>query len=245
MLVENRDQLFDLFDLKKIDLLACLPQKTGTTNWQRYFAALLHPEREPESFGIDEIFKVLPRYKEKNEIDQEKIHEVEMRMINVRHPFARLLSAWRQKFGKNFWNLDLYVRRFGESISKFEEINYENENVFSFRAFLEYIVDVAEISKFDYHWKTMDFECSPCFVDYTIVTKQETSSTDAEFVTECAQLKGLTHLPGQYSDSPLLSSGLIDFYKDIPEEIIKKLYKIYFVDFLLFGYSIDEFLSQQ
>ncbi|CAG5091510.1 Oidioi.mRNA.OKI2018_I69.PAR.g13086.t1.cds [Oikopleura dioica] len=91
----------------------------------------------------------------------------------------------------------------------------------------------------------MDFECSPCFVDYTIVTKQETSSTDTEFVTERAQLKGLTHLPGQYSDSPLLSSGLIDFYKDIPEEIIKKLYKIYFVDFLLFGYAIDEFHSNK
>ncbi|CAG5091509.1 Oidioi.mRNA.OKI2018_I69.PAR.g13085.t1.cds [Oikopleura dioica] len=93
--VENKKQLFDLFDLKNIDLLTCLPPKTGTTNWQRYFAVLLHPEREPESFGIDEIFKVLPRYKEKNEINQKKIHEVKMRMINVRHPFARLLFAWR------------------------------------------------------------------------------------------------------------------------------------------------------
>ncbi|CAG5090865.1 Oidioi.mRNA.OKI2018_I69.PAR.g12741.t1.cds [Oikopleura dioica] len=244
--VENRKQLYDLFDLKNNDLLTCLPPKTGTTNWQRYFAALLYPEREPESFGTDEIFKVLPRFKTKNEIvDQAKIHSVEMRMINVRHPFARILSAWRQKFGKDFWNLDMYVRKYGKSISKFEEINYENENVFSFRAFLEYIVAVAEINQFDYHWKTMDFECSPCFVDYTIVTKQETSATDAKFVTERAHLQGLTHLPGQYSDSPLLSSGLIDFYRDIPEDIIKKLYKIYFVDFLLFGYSIDEFLTYQ
>jgi len=81
-------------------------------------------------------------------------------MINVRHPFARILSAWRQKFGKDFWNLDMFVRKYGESISKFEEINMENDNVFSFRAFLEYIVNVAEINSFDYHWKTMDFEVS-------------------------------------------------------------------------------------
>jgi len=242
--IENRKQLFDLFDLKSNDLLTCLPPKTGTTNWQRYFAALLHPSREPESFGIDEIFKVLPRYKTHNEIDRRAIHDVEIRMINVRHPFARILSAWRQKFGKDFWNLDMFVRKYGKSISKFEEINMENDNVFSFRAFLEYIVNVAEINSFDYHWKTMDFECSPCFVDYTIVTKQETSATDAKFVTERAHLQGLTHLPGQYSDSPLLSSGLIDFYRDIPKDIIKKLYKIYFVDFLLFGYSIDEFLQE-
>lgn len=52
----------------------------------------------------------------------------------------------------------MFVRKYGESISKFEEINMENDNVFSFRAFLEYIVNVAEINSFDYHWKTMDFE---------------------------------------------------------------------------------------
>ena len=79
-------------------------------------------------------------------------------MINVRHPFARLLSAWRQKFRRDHWNLKAYVRNYGAAISKFEKINYENENVFSFRAFLEYVADVAEINKFDYHWKTMDFE---------------------------------------------------------------------------------------
>ena len=81
-------------------------------------------------------------------------------MINVRHPFARILSAWRQKFGKDFWNLDMFIRKYGKSISKFEEINMENDNVFSFRAFLEYIVNVAEINAFDYHWKTMNFEVS-------------------------------------------------------------------------------------
>ena len=97
-----------------------------------------------------------------------------MRMINVRHPFARILSAWRQKFGKDFWNLGMYVRKYGKSISKFEEINYENENVFSFRAFLEYIVAVAEINQFDYHWKTMDFEV--CKIDKDCLCSSETQT---------------------------------------------------------------------
>ena len=77
--------------------------------------------------------------------------------------------------------------------------------------------------------------------NYSFLAQNAASQTD---LTGLIQLQGLTHLPGQYSDSPLLSSGLIDFYRDIPKDIIKKLYKIYFVDFLLFGYSIDEFLQE-
>ena len=60
-----------MFDIKKETQVFF---QTGTTNWQRYFAALLHPSREPESFGIDEIFKVLPRYKAHNEINQVSLY---------------------------------------------------------------------------------------------------------------------------------------------------------------------------
>ena len=57
------------------------------------------------------------------------------------------------------------------------------------------------------------------------------------------QLNGTTHLPGQYVDSPLLSSSLVDHFQGMPRSLIEKLYQIYYDDFLLFNYSIDEFIE--
>ena len=57
------------------------------------------------------------------------------------------------------------------------------------------------------------------------------------------QLTGSTHLPGQYVDSPLLESSLVDHFSGLPRSLIEKLYQIYYDDFLLFNYSIDEFIE--
>ena len=119
----------------------------------------------------------------------------------------------------------------------------------------------------DYHWQSIDYQCLPCDLRYNIIVNQETSSSDAEFVTELNQvsifpkilkffkaiiklveqmifqMNGETHLPGQYTDSPLLSTSLVDQFRGLPRSLIEKLYKIYFMDFLLFDYSIDEFIN--
>ena len=83
----------------------------------------------------------------------------------------------------------------------------------------------------------------PCQMQYDVIVQQETSASDADFFTEFKNLEDKTHLPGQYKDSPLLSSSLVDQYRGLPRSLIEKLYKIYFYDFLLFGYSIDEFVQ--
>lgn len=243
--INYKEQLIDLFNVDEYGLLTCLPPKTGTTNWQRFFAALIYPDKKPEDFNVPEVFNQIPRVKDKSKqiIQQLDSRREYTKLMNVRHPFARLLSAWHQKFHKNFHNLKKYVRQFGRpEIEKYERYNEEAENVYSFGAFLTYIANNGNILNFDYHWQTMSHQCMPCELKYDILTMQETSATDAVFLLEHKQLHGLTYLPGQYGDSPLLSTSLVDNYASIPRSIIEKLYKIYFVDFVLFDYSIEEFL---
>ena len=99
-------QLYDLFKLDKYKILACLPPKAGTTNWQRYFAALINSNREPENFNTPEIFHIIPRvlstdfnYKTRKQANFTSTDEIVehfknfTRVINVRHPLGRLLSA--------------------------------------------------------------------------------------------------------------------------------------------------------
>ena len=47
-----------------------------------------------------------------------------------------------------------------------------------------------------------------------------------------------------YDDSPLRSKSTADYFKqaDLPRKVIEELYSFYFMDFLLFNYTIDEFL---
>ena len=41
----------------------------------------------------------------------------------------------------------------------------------------------------DYHWQSIDYQCLPCDLRYNIIVNQETSSSDADFVTELNQVK--------------------------------------------------------
>lgn len=242
-----RYQLIDLFAMDQNGILACLPPKAGTTNWQRYFAGLLNSDKEPEDFEVPDVFDELPRVLKKadpksNVIDLVNQKKDYTRMINTRHPFARLVSAWRQKFDINFWNSIKYMKKFGRKIAKYEDDEIPDTHHFSFKQFLLYIVN-EKMEDYDYHWQSISYQCLPCQVNYDVIVHQETSSSDAEFFTEYKKLNGTTHLPGQYVDSPLLSSSLVDHFQGFPRSLIEKLYHIYFEDFLLFNYSIDEFIE--
>ena len=60
-------------------------------------------------------------------------------MINTRHPFARLLSAWRNKFAKkNSYNIK-YVRQYGAKIAKFQDDNIPETHHYSFKQFIKYV----------------------------------------------------------------------------------------------------------
>ena len=64
-------------------------------------------------------------------------------MVNTRHPFARLLSGWRQKFEKSFYNIEVYMRRYGRKIARSTPDGASEPpetHHFSFEQFLNYIV---------------------------------------------------------------------------------------------------------
>ena len=132
-------------------------------------------------------------------------------MVNTRHPFARLLSGWRQKFEKSFYNIEVYMRRYGRKIARSSPDGVSEApetHHFSFEQFLNYIVNdsmenygilnitfsawsrnMKMTTILDYHWQSIDYQCLPCDLRYNIIVNQETSSSDADFVTELNQVK--------------------------------------------------------
>ena len=75
------------------------------------------------------------------------------------------------------------------------------------------------------------------------MARQESSYSDASFLLQTLGLANKTYLPGQYEDSLLMEMTTVDWYKNVSNEIIKGLYISYFPDFLMYNYTVTEFLE--
>jgi len=134
----------DVFFQRDLNLTICLPPKCGTTNWQDALSSLSGghgkgniPQADPTDFT-----------------DSKRINKMsDIKIINTRNPFQRLVSAWRDKFNKN-----INPRRQGfflPSIRTFET-GYEFDDKYScsFEAFISY--RAANPSEFcnNRHWRS-------------------------------------------------------------------------------------------
>ena len=52
-----------------------------------------------------------------------------------------------------------------------------------------------------------------------------------------------TYLPGEYKSASVGLSDVIKWYQNVTNVVLQDLYKIYFPDFTLFEYTIDDFLK--
>jgi len=83
-------------------------------------------------------------------------------LVNVRHPLARLYSAWHDKFrNKHPW-MAVIRNKIGKYLDLLEQRDMSNEDYeYSFEAFVE----VAALTPFNFqrdrHWFSMTGYCSP------------------------------------------------------------------------------------
>lgn len=266
MLPFTGSQLRTIFFLEDYKMIPCLPLKTGTTNWQRALVSLLYaedgkPKLDPNDVVKNNLYKEIPRYSQRynqylfpRQYDSTKVPCLRKslrrvvddpdytRWINVRHPMSRLLSAWNQKFDLQFDGLNIYLQ-YVKKIVKFERPEYEkNNHLVSLEAFSDYVAHLEDDNAYNEHWKSYWHCCSPCVMNYQYIVKQESSAGDSQFILQKMNLDKLTYLPGQYNNSLVKSHGAEDYFVNTSKSTIKKLYNIFFMDFVMYNYTIDEFL---
>ena len=104
------------------------------------------------------------------------------KFIFVRHPFDRVLSAYRNKLEHPF--TDEFRRRYGRKIIEryrpyaTEEALASGADV-SFTEFLRYIID-ENPAKFNNHWQRYWDLCQPCQVRYDFIGTAENYAREAE-----------------------------------------------------------------
>jgi len=224
----------------KHKLLYCRNAKVGTTTWLTHFLELSGKKKIlQEEFGPNYskmLHRTVPGLFKINSLHNTNIKSLAKHSTSfsmVRHPFERLVSAFQDKLVDG--SDKFYKRVVDHIINTFGEISFEN-----------FVYMILRNSKtrcrrlkgcgLDKHWKPFISRCGYCDIPYKVIAKAENFAEDQKFIGKLANIdfKPLaTHVSSGGSTKELAKK----YFSQLSLDMVKKLYRIYKVDFEMFGYS--------
>ncbi|XP_042858504.1 carbohydrate sulfotransferase 11-like isoform X2 [Penaeus japonicus] len=164
-----------------------------------------------------------------------------VRIMTVRNPLTRLVSAYRNKFrdGKRFGvHHKKGKRTFLRHALKHLPAD-RNKNRLSFPDFLTHVVKSHKEGRVDMHWQTFSYLCSPCQLDYNYVTKLEQQTDELRHVF---QVVGLPADPARKANPIKMGvnkdASDLAYYKKVPLKLRKQIYDIFKFDMVMFDYQL-------
>lgn len=162
------------------------------------------------------------------------------KFIIVRHPFERLLSAYRDKL-EHMKGREYYYRRYGQYIT--HRYRAKQSNLTSREpSFTEFLQFIAKEKRFDEHWVPFIDSCQPCSMNYDYIFKFESLIGEYNYFIREHNLQYYLN----YSRSERISTnfqGITDdavaekYFEQVPVALLLSIFNIYQLDFLLFSYS--------
>ena len=234
----------------------CQGFKTGSSSWQSFF-------KEHNISFIDlaecQLNSTCP-----------SLSKTSLRMVQVRHPFERLLSGYRHIFLNKGWrnletswhfdrNLEMKLKEiFSKTWPEFVENILINNGLFIPEENLDTFDHPCSLIKT--HWAPIWFTCDLCSPGLApeIIIKTETLGDDVKEVLKRLGMvtdsmfpvvwvtgtddKGdlISHPSEQRGDS---GAYTVKYFSQLTRKQILDLYKVYRMDFLMFGYHADSFLE--
>jgi hypothetical protein len=124
---------------------------------------------------------------------------------------------------------------------------------YSFEAFVELVALTDFDGQRDRHWTSIHTYCNPCAIPYDFIVKQEYGYTENDYLLQVYDQEGrfnnLKNIPKksqwghQIEEKPIEVADMLEPWKEISKNTIKQIYKTFYLDFVYFDYSIDEFLA--
>ena len=254
--VLNRDSIVDS-DLSRIYVddkyrfLYCEVPKVACTNWKRILLILTgkmnttDPERLPSNLVHTDYqtnyLRTLNAY-EPEEIAL-RIRRY-YKFMFVREPLERILSAYRNKF-VNRLNQRYPLRYGGKIISRYRKKPTNHSLLYGddvrFSEFVQYLLHLKANSVFDVHWRPFYQICHPCWLRYNFIGKYETLDDDVNFILEELGVRHLLNFPEKPRSKTSKTVDILkSMFANISSEAIHDLWRLYSVDYSLFGYPYPD-----
>uniref|UniRef100_A0A182WKU9 Carbohydrate sulfotransferase n=1 Tax=Anopheles minimus TaxID=112268 RepID=A0A182WKU9_9DIPT len=177
---------------------------------------------------------------------QEAINE-SISFIIVRHPFERLVSAYKDKIQYALPNS--HHHKLGNRIiQKYRKtVNGKPSTLLkypTFSEFVNYLLDEVKHPHFeiDMHWVPVTHFCTPCFFHYDVIAKFETLEEDQNYLISIGHLDSVIKPQWKNAGKGAHTNDmLMKFFSELDTAQIRGLYDYYRFDFELFGYSAKEY----
>ena len=183
----NQNMLFS----DRASTIYCYVPKVACTNWKRVFLVLEGKIENPLDIVRKEKVH-LQKYKSFKDFRNGK--EITWRQnlyysfLFVRHPFERVLSAYRNKL-QDPYNRQ-YQRMYGSTILRMfrddlTEREYKAGKNVTFPEFVEYIIKTYNekgAKHLNEHWQIMHKLCHPCNIKYNFIGKMDSLIEDSNQV---------------------------------------------------------------
>lgn len=240
-----RRHVSQLFVEERSRLLYCEVPKVGCSNWKRVLMVLAGSAASALDITHDSVHKAnqLCRLSSYNRTDIERRLASYTKVLFVREPLERLVSAFRDKFE----NPNTYYHPvFGRAIIAKYRINASSDDLrtgdgVTFREFVQYLLDERRPVGMDIHWQPISQLCNPCLLHYNLLGKLENMKEDANFVLHSIGAPHNLTLPDFKDRNPQAertSTAITQQYlAQLSPSQRQKVYDFYRMDYLMFNYS--------
>ncbi|NXI43955.1 CHST9 sulfotransferase, partial [Galbula dea] len=229
----------------KHKVLYCEVPKAGCSNWKRVLMVLNGLATSAHNISHDDVhygkhLRTLDSYDPKG---ISRRLDTYTKIIFVRDPMERLVSAFRDKFEHPN---SYYHPVFGKAIIKKYRHNPNEEALktgsgVKFKEFIQYLLDSHRPVGMDIHWEQVSKLCYPCLISYDFIGKFETLEEDAnsflQLVGAPAELKFPTFKDRHSSDERTSTEVVRQYLKELSKEERQLTYNFYYLDYLMFNYT--------
>ncbi|XP_070603780.1 carbohydrate sulfotransferase 9 [Erythrolamprus reginae] len=230
----------------KYKLLYCEVPKAGCSNWKRILMILGGLAKSAANISHNNVhygdhLKKLDSYNVK---EIKKRLKTYTKIIFVRDPMERLVSAFRDKFEHpNIY----YHPVFGKAIIKKYRPYADKEALATgsgvkFKEFIQYLLDPYRPVGMDTHWEQINKLCYPCNIDYNFIGKFETLEKDANYFLKLINAPDkllFPHFKDRHSTDKRTNSEVVRKYlSEIPAIERLQVYGFYYLDYLMFNYTV-------
>lgn len=225
-------------------LLYCEVPKAGCSNWKRVLMVLGGSATSTRDIPHDAAHYAnhLRRLDGYDRVGISKRLRSYSKVLFVREPFERLVSAFRDKFeSPNSY----YHPVFGRPIISRYRANATRRALHTgagvtFREFVQYLLDVHRPVGMDIHWQPVSQLCNPCLLRYNFIGKFENLEEEANFLLQSIRAPTNLTFPHFKDRNPLAertsSSITQKYFSQLNSTERQKAFDFYYMDYLMFNY---------